>query len=152
MAGRVGFGVLAHFAPGGEEGLSPDERSLLAGCSRDVLRREHPSDPERTQNRIRMWDTASGDCVRVFDPQPTGASELRLSGDGRFAVSCGVESAVRVWEVATGRCLGTLDGQRRNTAGLAITTDVNFALTADGDQTLRLWELDWDLQPPSQSF
>lgn len=37
--------------------------------------------------RIRLWDTESGACLRVFEEQPGHARAIRLTPDGRFALS-----------------------------------------------------------------
>ena len=126
--------------------LTSDERFILAAGSRNFSARQPSPDPERLLDRIRMWDTATGECVRMFDAQPSNASRLQLSGDDRFLFSGSIESAVRVWDVATGHCLRTLDGHLNMVTDLAITPDANFVLTSDDDETLRLWELDWELQ------
>jgi WD40 repeat protein/serine/threonine protein kinase len=130
--------------------LTPDGRFIvaIAAGTWDLLPREELSpDPERLLNRIRMWDAVTGECVRTFDPQPMGVTEIRFSADGRWLLSAGMSRAIRIWDVTTGRCLLALPDHVNGVASLALTPDANFVLAADRDDTLRLWELDWDLKP-----
>ncbi|MFI8951384.1 WD40 repeat domain-containing serine/threonine protein kinase [Streptomyces sp. NPDC053750] len=99
------------------------------------------------RTRIQVWDTATGDLVRAFEPYKGMLSHLALSADGRHLASAGVEPDVRLWEVATGRLLHTLEGHKKSVTALTLDPDANFVLTADRDERLRLWELDWSLSP-----
>ncbi|MCX5414948.1 protein kinase [Streptomyces sp. NBC_00059] len=108
--------------------LSADERTVLSS--------------ERT---IRLWDTASGQCLRVFDEQGGRANAVQLSTDGRFAVSGHSDSLVRVWDVTSGRCIRVLEGHRTSVSSVALTPDGRFALSGEQDGTVQLWELDWEL-------
>ncbi|WP_419992730.1 protein kinase domain-containing protein [Streptomyces boninensis] len=98
------------------------------------------------RTRIQVWDTATGDLVRAFEPYKGMLSHLALSADGRYLASAGVEPDVRLWEVATGRLLHTLEGHQKTVTALTLDPDANFLLTADRDERLRLWELDWSLR------
>ncbi|WP_327350497.1 WD40 repeat domain-containing serine/threonine protein kinase [Streptomyces sp. NBC_01304] len=108
--------------------LSMDERAVLSS--------------ERT---IRLWDTATGQCVRVFDETAGPANAVQLSADGRFAVSGHTDARVRVWDVESGRCIRVLEGHRTSVSSISLTPDGRYALSGEQDGIVRLWELDWDL-------
>jgi WD40 repeat protein len=112
--------------------LSADQRRVLTGGG----------PPHRSG--LRLWDVESG-VVRAFEDGRTTYGAVRLTADGRFAVSgCG-DAAVRVWDVAAGRCLRVLDGHQEAVSDIALTPDARFVLSAGDDGALRLWELDWEL-------
>ncbi|MGF1429640.1 WD40 repeat domain-containing serine/threonine protein kinase [Kitasatospora sp. LaBMicrA B282] len=94
---------------------------------------------------LRLWDTATGELLRVFEDQPAESMVARLTPDGRFALSGGRDAAVRIWDADTGRCLQVLDGHTGHVWSLDLTPDARFLLSGGSDGTLRLWELDWEL-------
>jgi len=109
--------------------LSADGRSALAG----------------DDNGIQLWNVTTGDVVRTLDlPDSTGFHTVRITADGRFAVSGHHWSHTAIWDLHSGRRLRVLDGHEQGVSCLAMTPDGRFVLTAK-DGTLRLWELDWEL-------
>ncbi|MCI2421354.1 hypothetical protein MOQ72_28330 [Saccharopolyspora sp. K220] len=126
--------------------LSPDGRHALSAGG-------------YTDRTIRWWDTATGECLRVFGDEPDNpravdsvpkvqSKKVRFSPDGRFALSGGSDATVRIWELATGRCLRVLDGHNGEVSAVVISSDAQFVLSASWDGTIRRWELDWDLRAP----
>lgn len=112
-----------------------------------------------TDRTIRLWDTATGECLCVFgdDPDlPRGVSsvpkaprkQVRFSPDGRFALSGGTDTSVRIWDLGTGRCLRVLDGHDGEVHDVVFGPDARYAFSASSDGTIRRWELDWDLRAP----
>lgn len=104
--------------------------------------------------RIRLWDTETGACLRVFDEQPEYARAIRLTPDGRFALSRCADGSLRLWELATGRCLRVLDGPKDGFRDALFVPDACSAISAGADGTVRVWELDWELaaaDPPGGS-
>jgi WD40 repeat protein len=99
----------------------------------------------RQDPAIRLWDTATGNCLRVFEEQPSDARDVQLTADGCFALSRGSDAALRVWEVATGRCLRVLHGRRGGFSDAVLHPDGCSALLAAADGSMELWELDWTL-------
>ncbi|WP_327090248.1 serine/threonine protein kinase [Nonomuraea sp. NBC_01738] len=93
---------------------------------------------------IRLWEVASGACVRVLE-HPGYPMKVRLSADGRFVLSVDGDSVLRVWDVRSGELLRVLDGHQRRISDLALAPDGSFALSAGGEGTVQRWELDWEL-------
>src|SRR5258707_424354 len=56
---------------------------------------------------LRVWEVASGLCLRTLQGHTAIVNSVSLSGDGRLALSGSTDKALRLWEVATGRCLRT---------------------------------------------
>uniref|UniRef100_A0AAU2UZP4 Protein kinase n=1 Tax=Streptomyces sp. NBC_00003 TaxID=2903608 RepID=A0AAU2UZP4_9ACTN len=128
-----------HTAP--VEAICADtERRLLLSCGGEG------------DGRIRLWDTGTGACLRVFEEQPGYARAVRLTPDGRFALSRGTDGALRLWELATGRCLRVLGGPKDEFQDALFAVDACSALSVSADGVVRRWELDWELavgDPPS---
>ncbi|MFB9521496.1 protein kinase [Streptomyces cremeus] len=107
-----------------------ERRGLLVSCG------------GRGDGRIRLWDIRTGRCVREFDAQPDCSRAIRLTPDGRFALSRDGRGALRVWSLDTGRCLRALDGACQDAV---LGPDACWALVADAEGDLKTWEFDWEL-------
>ncbi|GAA5200846.1 hypothetical protein GCM10023322_79620 [Rugosimonospora acidiphila] len=95
---------------------------------------------------FRLWNTATGRIARTFDqPPPHGFHTVRMTADGRFAVSAAFWSPLMVWDLHSGQCVRVLDGHERGASCLALTPDGRFLLAGSGNN-VRRWELDWDLE------
>ena len=109
---------------------------------------------------IRLWDTAAGSVLRMFndDDRPAADSDhhtmITMTGDGQFGVSAGHSSFAVVWDLATGNRIRELGGFERGMTCLAITPDGTRLVSGTSSGALRLWELDWELdasRSPSDS-
>ncbi|MEU2834057.1 serine/threonine-protein kinase [Streptomyces lavendulae] len=95
--------------------------------------------------RLRLWDTATGECIRELEGLGGWAKQARFTADSRFAVATGANQ-VGVWDVESGKCLRTLEFSGEGYArSLALSRDGRFVLTGDSAGTIRRWELDWEL-------
>jgi WD40 repeat protein len=92
---------------------------------------------------IRLWDVASGECVRVLE-HPAISRTARLSTGGRFALSADSDSFLRVWDVHSGQMLRAVEGHQGTIRDLALAPDGSFALSAGRDGVQR-WDFDWQL-------
>lgn len=149
-------GSVAAVAGGGETVRlwdlgSGELRTVLSGHSGEVRYVRMTAGGERVltvaDGTMRLFDAASGECVRVFADTPEGLGTVCFSPDGRFVLSGGRDRAVRVWSVDNGRCLGVMEGHQAGVSGLTVTRDGRFALSGGDDRTVRIWELDWVLAP-----
>jgi hypothetical protein len=110
--------------------LSGDGRFALSG-SRD--------------NTLKLWEVATGKCLRTFEGHTSSVNSVSLSGDGRFALSGSRDNTLKLWEVATGQCLRTFEGHTHWVTSVSLSGDGCFALSGSEDKTLKLWFLDWEL-------
>ena len=53
---------------------------------------------------MRVWDAASGACLRVLEGHTSRVTSVCLLSDGRLA-SASEDKTVRVWDAASGACL-----------------------------------------------
>ena len=86
----------------------------------------------------RLWEVATGRCLRTFGDPESRVYSLSFSPDGRLALSGLV---MRLWEVATGRCLRTFEAHRGSVLSVSFSADGRLALSGGADKTLRLWEV-----------
>jgi len=75
--------------------VSADGKCLLTGGS---------------DNTLRLWDAATGKCLRVFDGHTGNVRGAALAPDGKRILSAGDDSTVRLWDVATGKELLKMTG------------------------------------------
>lgn len=78
--------TLEHARAGDTASLSADTRFLLSGHGAF----------------LRFWDWETGRCVRTFTAHKGGVRAVRLSPDGRSALSVGVDNVVRRWDLPHG--------------------------------------------------
>jgi predicted NACHT family NTPase len=90
---------------------------------------------------VRLWDVATGRCLRTFEGHTQMVYAVALSPDGRLALSGSQDQSVRLWEVATGRCLRTLRGHTGYVPAVALAAGGRLALSGSFDGTVRLWEV-----------
>ncbi len=94
---------------------------------------------------VHFWDLTKERRLRVIGAPSTWrralwSSSVRLSGNGRVAVSANYDGNVLVWDFPSGRLLLTLDGHTN--AAAAVDDDGRFVFTAGReDGTARLWEV-----------
>lgn len=59
---------------------------------------------------VRLWDVASGECVRIFVGHRSMILCLALSPDGRYMASGDEDGTIMMWDLSTGRCVSPLVG------------------------------------------
>ncbi len=112
--------------------LSPDGRFALSGS---------------LDNTLKLWDVATGRCLRTFEGHTEPVSSVCLSPDGRFALSGSLDNTLKLWDVATGRCLRTFEGHTEPVSSVCLSPDGRCALSSGSwDNTVKLWVLDWELE------
>lgn len=90
---------------------------------------------------VRVWDGASGACVRVMQGHGDQVNAVRVTACGRLIVSASDDRTARVWETQTGACLATLRGPERAVTVLDITPDGQLAAFRADDGAVLLWDL-----------
>ncbi|AEV87014.1 putative WD repeat-containing protein [Actinoplanes sp. SE50] len=92
---------------------------------------------------LRLWDLRTGECLAHLEGHRSLVGVIRLSADGRVAVSAGqFDPVLRVWDLDSGQCRHRLTGHVREARGLDVSADGRYAVSAGGtDHTVRLWDL-----------
>jgi WD40 repeat protein len=132
--------------------LSADDRFILSGSAHFVVR----NDGERlfTGGQMKLWKTATGHGLPLFENEPESVTALSLSADGRLALTGGGQSVIRrdngrfvqsglvhLWEMATGRRLRTFAGHQGAVTSVCLSFDGRYALSGSTDATVKLWEV-----------
>jgi WD40 repeat protein len=108
----------------------------MSGCSKTLEIGQNAS-------TLKLWDVATGQCLRTFEGQGEMVTSVCLSANGQVAMSVRWDDPLlRLWDVTTGHCLRTLEGHRRNSAvtSVCLSEDGRFALSASNDTTSKLWD------------
>lgn len=86
---------------------------------------------------IRMWDTATGTCLRVLAVH--GAVKA-LAPDGSWLVTGHPDLTLRVWDTATGECLRELTGHTHPLWNAEVAPAGSWLVTSDESGVLRVWD------------
>ncbi|QYN19253.1 protein kinase [Amycolatopsis sp. DSM 110486] len=78
---------------------------------------------------------------RDFNGYADRVDTVRVSADGRHALSGGWDASLRHWDLATGRCLRLMKGHTHPVIGVDLTADGRFAFSAGMDETVRIWDV-----------
>ncbi len=91
---------------------------------------------------LRIWDLATGACLRSFQGHTTGADSVALSADGRWALSAGGEDRrILLWDL-TGE-----DAERTRlhvgaVQRLGICPASHLTVSAGEDEAIHVWDLE----------
>jgi hypothetical protein len=94
-----------------------------------------------TDKTARLWDPATGGCLRTLTGHAAGLRGVAFSPDGRLLATASTDRTARLWDSATGDCLHTLTGHAESVCGVAFSPDERLLATASDDSTVRLWDL-----------
>jgi WD40 repeat protein/serine/threonine protein kinase len=90
---------------------------------------------------LKLWEAATGQCLRTFEGHTEWVTGACLSGDGRLALSGSADQTLRLWDVAQGRCVRIFGEHDKWVTGVALSGDGRHALSGGGDGTVKLWEV-----------
>ena len=90
------------------------------------------------ENRIYVWDTATGTAFAMLDKHPDAIKAIALSPDSTKLATAGGDWIVRVWEVRTGKYISSFQGHSGAVNAVAFSPDGKILATAG--TTLRLWD------------
>jgi len=90
---------------------------------------------------LRLWDLATGECIRVFEGHTGYVESVAITTDARYGLSGSWDKTLRLWDLTTGECIRIFKGHTGYVESVAITADARYSLSGSRDDTLRLWDL-----------
>ncbi len=96
---------------------------------------------ESDDRTLRLWDIASGSCLRTFEGHTEGINSVCLSLDNRWALSGSKDHTLKLWDVNTGECVHCFDDQMSQVTFVQLSSDNRLALSRSGDGVVRLWDV-----------
>jgi predicted Zn finger-like uncharacterized protein len=90
---------------------------------------------------LKVWEVATGHCLRTLEGHGSVVTAVCLSADGRFVLSGSADATLKLWDVDDGRCLRTFEGHDDVVTAVALSADGRLALSGGADRTVRLWDV-----------
>ena len=112
--------------------------TLIVSCASDGL--------------IRVWDTATGQCLRTLVHEDNAAvTSVRFSPNGKFILASTLDSSIRLWNYVEGRCVKTYQGHTNGKYSIGgafgmydnkeSTEQRSFAVSGSEDGSLFVWDV-----------
>jgi WD40 repeat protein len=90
---------------------------------------------------IRIWDMASGECVKVFGAGNVRAIRaLSMSPDGRYLAAGGGDRKVRLWDLELGKLTATFTGHDSLVRAVVFGNHSGTLLTGSWDGKARIFD------------
>merc|ERR1711934_1120481 len=119
----------------GEEEIDGERVEFLLSGSRDKTLIKWNLQPKREEDEDKEW----GLSRRLFTGHSHFISEIKLTGDSRFAFSASWDGSVRLWNVANGRTISKLIGHKRDVLSVALSADDRQIITGSLDKEIKIW-------------
>jgi len=100
---------------------------------------------------MRLWDMASGECIRVFNGHTDSVTAVAMSADGKWTLSTSLDNSMRLWDVDTGNPIQIMTGPRLEARALAMHPGGKLALVGEAKENylwpwlmcrMQLWDLE----------
>ncbi|MFE7112766.1 protein kinase [Streptomyces sp. NPDC057575] len=91
---------------------------------------------------IRLWNLATGRCVKILEGCSAAVWSVGFSPDGRLLLSCSEEDrSIRLWDTTTGECLRRFDEHDGHERVVRFTADGRFAVSGNDAGPIRFWDV-----------
>jgi WD40 repeat protein/bifunctional DNase/RNase len=89
---------------------------------------------------LRLWDTTSGETVRILQGHTGSVTACALSANGQVALSGGQDGTLRLWSTERSETVRILQGHTGSVTACALSANGQVALSGDEKGMLRLWD------------
>jgi WD40 repeat protein len=93
-----------------------------------------------TDKTARLWDPATGDCLRTLSGHTAGLRGVVFSADGRLLATASTDRTARLWDPATGGCLHILADRMALVCDVAFSPDGRLLATGSTDASVKVWD------------
>lgn len=87
----------------------------------------------------RVWDAATGECLRVLDGHGGKVTDVGFSPDCKCVATTCADGGARIWDVASGELRAKLSGHDKGANRLAFDSKGDRLATAGDDRMVRIW-------------
>ena len=94
-----------------------------------------------TVSQAKLWDLATGQEIRKFDPHSGRGEFVAFLPDGKTALLGSDDDTLWLWDPATGQEIHKFEGHTGRKNSIAISPDGKAALSVGANYTLSLWDL-----------
>ena len=89
---------------------------------------------------VRVWDSATGQCLRVCEGHEDTVTSVAFAPDGKTLLSGSKDDTIRVWDSATGQCCRVCEEHSDDVKSVAFAPDGKTFLSGSLDKTVRVWD------------
>jgi WD40 repeat protein len=107
-------------------GISPDGKRIASGSYDN-------------KSAIKIWDTETGDELRILRGHEGQVATVFFSPDGKRIISGDTAGTIRVWNATTGDSLMSLKGHKGIIGG-KYSPDGRWIISGSADMTLKVWD------------
>ena len=92
-------------------------------------------------NSVRVWDAASGQCLRVLLGHKNSVTNVAVSQNGKYIVSGSIDKTVILWDTYTGELVKSFTGHDECVNSVSIDKDSKLIASASEDRTIKIWDI-----------
>ncbi len=88
---------------------------------------------------LKLWEIATGKCLRTFTGHTRGIQSVAVTPDGRFVLSGGDDNTVRLWDIGSATCLRVYEGHKMSVTSVTMTPHGQFVVSSSRDRMIKIW-------------
>ncbi|KAK9767711.1 hypothetical protein K7432_002277 [Basidiobolus ranarum] len=92
-----------------------------------------------SKSTLKVWDIRERKCIQTYKDS---TSALKMSPDGRWIITGGVDSTVKIWDLTAGKILKTFEGHTSPVTSIAIHPHECLLATSEQSGCVKFWDID----------